>query len=338
MITEELRVVVRAEAANAIRELERLKTTTTGNTSAFAGMAKTLVGFGGVTAALLATKNLVIDNIKAGVDYAAAIEKQTVAFEVLLNSSDKARMMMKDIQDFSASTPFQLPELTSAAQRLLSFGTAAEDVVDTMQRLGDLSMGNAETLVQALDPDRVIAGTTAHGATFLGPGSIRHAGAGETAIGPWSSAGATGVQTVSEVFQRSGIDTRIVTDVRSVMWAKLLINVGINAITALTGIKNGQLLDLEQTRRLSREAVEEAMAVAKTLGFAIEGDPVEKVFSVATATTANRSSMGQDVDNRRMTEIGAINGFVVRAAQEAGVPVPVNRALTALVETMQAHF
>ena len=122
------------------------------------------------------------------------------------------------------------------------------------------------------------------------------------------------------------------------MWAKLLINVGINAVTALTGIRNGQLLDLEQTRRLSREAVEEALAVAGTQGIAIEGDPVEKVFSVAAATAANRSSMGQDVDHGRTTEIGAINGFIVRMAEQAGVPVPVNRALTALVETMQAHF
>ena len=184
----------------------------------------------------------------------------------------------------------------------------------------------------------VIAGTTSHGATFLGPGSIRHAGSGETVIGPWSTAGVAGVKAVAEAFNNAGIATRVVSDVRHVMWAKLLINVGINAVTALTGIRNGQLLDLEQTRRLSREAVEEALAVAGTQGIAIEGDPVEKVFSVAAATAANRSSMGQDVDHGRTTEIGAINGFIVRMAEQAGVPVPVNRALTALVETMQAHF
>jgi 2-dehydropantoate 2-reductase len=114
--------------------------------------------------------------------------------------------------------------------------------------------------------------------------------------------------------------------------------VGINAITALTGIKNGQLLDLEQTRQISREAVQEAVAVARARGIAIDGDPVETVFQVAGATGPNRSSMGQDADNGRPTEINAINGFIVRIAETVGVPVPVNRTLTALVETLQAHY
>ncbi|BBO77012.1 2-dehydropantoate 2-reductase [Desulfosarcina widdelii] len=199
-------------------------------------------------------------------------------------------------------------------------------------------MGNAEALAEALDPIRIIAGTTSHGATFLGPGAIRHAGSGDTVIGPWYEEGTAGAEAVAEAFDKAGIATRVVAEVRSVMWAKLFINVGINAITALTGIKNGQLLDLEQTRRLSRDAVEEAMAVAEARGIAIEGDPVEKVFQVAQATGTNRSSMGQDVDSRRMTEIGAINGFIVREAQKVRVPAPVNQTLSALVETLQAHY
>jgi 2-dehydropantoate 2-reductase len=48
--------------------------------------------------------------------------------------------------------------------------------------------------------------------------------------------------------------------------------------------------------------------------------------------------MGQDVDHRRPTEIMAINGFVVREAEHLGIPVPVNKTLSALVETMQTHY
>lgn len=146
MISEELRVVVRAEAAQAIRELQNVQKATTGGTTAFKDMAKALIGFGGTTAALLAFKKVVVDSIVSGVQYAAAIEKQTIAFEIMLKSAGRARDLMKDIQAFSAKTPFQLPELTSAAQRLMAFGTAAENVVETMSRLGDLSMGNSATL------------------------------------------------------------------------------------------------------------------------------------------------------------------------------------------------
>lgn len=223
---------------------------------------------------------------------------------------------------------------TAAAAQTVARLAGASALVLTLQN----GMGNAETLSEALDPARIITGTTSHGATFLGPGAIRHAGSGDTVIGPWSEKGMAGAEAVAGVFDQAGIAARVVARVRSVMWAKLFINVGINAITALTGIKNGQLLDLEQTRQLSRDAVEEAMAVAAGHGIAIEGDPVEKVFQVAEATGANRSSMGQDVDSCRATEIGAINGFIVREAQKAGVPAPVNRTLSTLVETLQAHY
>ena len=143
---------------------------------------------------------------------------------------------------------------------------------------------------------------------------------------------------IADQFTQAGIETRAVKDVRPVIWGKLLINIGINAITALTGIKNGQILDLKVTRELSRMAVEEAAAVAQAQGIVIRKDAAGHVFQVATATAANRSSMGQDVDHRRPTEIKAINGFVVREAERLKIDVPVNKTLTVLVETMQTHY
>jgi len=109
-------------------------------------------------------------------------------------------------------------------------------------------------------------------------------------------------------------------------------------ITALTGIKNGQIIDLSSTKALSCAAVEEAIQVARALGVKVADNTVEHVFQVAKATSANRSSMGQDVDNKRQTEISAINGAVVKEAQKLGINVPVNQTLAALVETMQAHY
>ncbi len=137
---------------------------------------------------------------------------------------------------------------------------------------------------------------------------------------------------------QAGIETTAINDVRPVIWDKLLVNVGINAITALTGIKNGQILDLELTRELSRTAVEEAARVALAQDIEIRKDAADHVFKVAAATAANRSSMGQDVDHRRPTEIRAINGFVVREAERLGIAVPINRTLTALVQTLESHY
>lgn len=199
-------------------------------------------------------------------------------------------------------------------------------------------MGNADILTEALGGDRVLAGTTSHGATLLGPGMIRHAGIGATTIGLWQDADSTKTQSVADLFNSAGIETTVTEDVRALIWEKLLINVGINAITALTGIKNGKIDEFQAARRLSEMAVREAMTVAKAQGISVCDDATAHVLQVAQATAANRSSMGQDVDNHRETEIGAINGVVVKYAHAAGLNVPVNETLTALVETLQAHY
>jgi 2-dehydropantoate 2-reductase len=201
-------------------------------------------------------------------------------------------------------------------------------------------MGNADIIAEVIAPHRILAGTTSHGATMLGAGRIRHAGIGATTIGTWDAAGQNRqlAARFAEFFTRAGIETEAVDEVRSVVWNKLLINIGINAITALSDIKNGQILDLEITRELSRKAVEEAMAVARARDIAIKEDAVEIVLKVAEATAVNRSSMGQDVDNKRQTEIDAINGFIVKEAKMLGIEAPVNFALTALVKTLEYHY
>ena len=201
-------------------------------------------------------------------------------------------------------------------------------------------MGNAEKIAQHIQAERVLAGTTSQGATFLAPGQIFHAGKGPTTIGPWveTSRGKAWAEQLATDFTSCGIDTQQVRNIRPVLWKKLFINVGINAITALTGIKNGELLDLEVTRELIRAAVEEAIKVAEALEIPVPEDMVQSVFQVAEATGKNRSSMGQDVDNRRPTEIQAINGFVVSEAQRLGVKTPVNQTLTALIQTLEHHY
>ena len=199
-------------------------------------------------------------------------------------------------------------------------------------------MGNADRIAKDVNPSNVIAGTTSYGATMLGPGKIRHAGVGLTTIGMWHNGEGDKAEKVAAFFSKAGIETKVAPDVRSIVWGKLLINVGINAITALTGIKNGELLDLEATIALSRAAVEEAVRVAEAQDIDVRKDGVDHALEVARATGKNRSSMGQDVDNKRLTEIKAINGVVVKEAERLGIPAPVNHTLTALVETLQAHY
>jgi 2-dehydropantoate 2-reductase len=220
---------------------------------------------------------------------------------------------------------------------------AAAQAVECMNDKGMVltlqnGMGNADIISQLVDPDKVIAGTTSHGATILGPGLIRHAGIGPTMIGMWAENNTAGLENIKNIFYSAGIDTTIEENIHLIVWKKLIINVGINAITALTGVKNGSILDLAPTGELVRSAVKEACDVAMAHGVKLADDMAEQVFKVAKATGPNRSSMGQDVDHKRQTEIDAINGAIVRLAQKKGTSVPVNQTLTALIKTLQKNY
>ena len=180
----------------------------------------------------------------------------------------------------------------------------AKGMVMTLQN----GMGNAEVIAEIITPDRILVGTTAHGSTMLAAGSIRHAGAGPTTVGMWDHGPKAfeNARNIADRFNQIGIETSAVEDVRPVIWDKLLVNVGINAITALTGIKNGQILDLEITRELSRAAVLEAAAVAHARGVDTRKDPVDHVLQVAAATAANRSSTVLHSKERTRSTLGCL--------------------------------
>ncbi|MCI5209755.1 MAG: 2-dehydropantoate 2-reductase [Candidatus Electrothrix sp. ATG2] len=199
-------------------------------------------------------------------------------------------------------------------------------------------MGNAGILADILGGDRVLCGTTAQGAMRLGPGRIKHSGTGETVIGLWRPGKGPVTVKVAEIFSKAGINCRVDDDIAPVLWKKLFVNAGINAITALTGLRNGQLLDQEVTRLLMQDVVTEAMAVARAHSIETPANILEHVEQVAKATASNRSSMGQDIDGQRPTEIDAINGYIIRKAQEQGIAVPVNQTLVRLVQTLQGQY
>jgi len=199
-------------------------------------------------------------------------------------------------------------------------------------------LGNEEALCKQVDPKKVILGTTGQGATLLKPGSICHAGWGKTYIGELNGKITERVNQISQMFHKAGIETEVSPHIHDLVWEKLLVNIGINALTALTGLKNGQLLDYPETRSLMEALVSEAVEVARRKGVRIEGNPIGKVMSAAEATRENRSSMGQDFDYRRRTEIDAINGAVVREAKSLSISVPFNRAITDLVKVIEKRF
>lgn len=84
--------------------------------------------------------------VKSGVDYNATMESYLTNFKVMLGSEEAAATKLSEIRKMAAATPFSLDDLTSGTQTLLQFGIAADDTTGVLQRLGDISLGNAEKL------------------------------------------------------------------------------------------------------------------------------------------------------------------------------------------------
>lgn len=195
--------------------------------------------------------------------------------------------------------------------------------------------GNVEALVAKLGAERVLGGTTAQGANLRAPGHVIHAGAGDTAIGE-PGGGTEAARDAAELLTRAGVETRTAKDLDALVWSKLAVNAAINPLTALLGVNNGALAELEQTRELMKRVTGEVLAVCAAKGTALLfPDPWEKAMEVARATAPNVSSMLSDIRNGRRTEIGHINGAIAREGDVLGVDAPVNRTLAALVEARE---
>ena len=200
-------------------------------------------------------------------------------------------------------------------------------------------IGNIEIISEVAGSEKVIGGVTNLGATFIDAGKVRHAGRGETVVGRIDGKIPVEMRSIREIFNKVGLETRISRDIKGLLWSKLIINVGINALTAITRLNNGRLIEFEGTRKILREAVTEAVKIAKRKRIKlIYDDPLAKVEAVCEATATNVSSMLQDVLRRKRTEIDFINGVVVRQGQELGIPVPINSILVDLVKTIEASY
>jgi len=200
-------------------------------------------------------------------------------------------------------------------------------------------LGNVERIEEALGQGVVLGGTTAMGATVLADNRIRHAGWGETVIGEVSGRKTRRLEGILALFEACGIQASFTEDLQGLLWSKLIINVGINALTGLTRLRNGELVKYPGTRQIMQQAVEEACMVAKAKGIRLlYGNAIEKVESVCHATASNISSMLQDVLRAKRTEVESINGAVEAEGGRLGIPTPVNSMLKDLVMTVQESY
>jgi len=161
------------------------------------------------------------------------------------------------------------------------------------------------------------------------PGVVRHATGTGLILGEPLGGSSPRVDALVRLLREAGLDASASHNVRHDAWNKLLGNLTINPVSALTGATVDRILADGQVRALCAEAIGEAMAIGARLGFRMAQTPEERLAGAARLG-AFRSSMLQDVDAGRPLELDAIAGAVHEIGTRLGVPMPAIGALLGL--------
>lgn len=203
-----------------------------------------------------------------------------------------------------------------------------------------VSIQNGLNNISILDEkfgDRVIGGVTSIGVTHISPGQIRLAGKGDTIFGSLRK-NLERLRIIVEIFNQSGIESRPTENIIGEIWLKVIVNSSINPITAIVRKKNECIMIEPELRDLAREICEEATVVARTSGIMLPlADPFQRVIEVVSATKENFSSMLQDIERGKKTEIDEITGAIVNQAKKIGIKVPINETIWRLVRALSVN-
>lgn len=289
-------------------------------------------------------------------DHAHAVKKNG-----LILHDESSTIKIKNIKVFENIKQFQEQSgastdkifnflfLTTKTYDIESALTEYKELVDLCGKLVILQngIGNEDLAKLWCSEKKIFRIVTTNGALIDNPGHVVHTGKGITKLGhPFlKDISLKGdeireiyedLTLLSELLNSAGLETILVEDIIKECWEKILINVGINALGALTRLNNGKLLMIVGLKSLMGKIVQEAEQVAKLKNIKLsDKNFVSLTWNVAEKTAENKNSMLQDVLKGKKTEIDFINGKIVSIARALGVKAPLNELLTYLIKGLE---
>jgi len=220
-------------------------------------------------------------------------------------------------------------EAAEAARRVLG----AAGFALTLQN----GIGNVDTLGEVLGGGRVMGGTSNHSAALRAPGHATHTHAAPTWIGELDGRSTGRLRETEQALAKAGFTPVVVDDILAHVWNKFVLNCGINAISAVTGLRLGEIVRTPPVDELQTRIVEEVLAVVRARGVLLtDPDPIRTIKDHCRKKY-NKPSTLQHVEQGKRTEIDALNGALVREAKRLGIPTPYNDALTLILKGLEKH-
>jgi 2-dehydropantoate 2-reductase len=194
-------------------------------------------------------------------------------------------------------------------------------------------LGNVERLSNELGIHRVVYASTTHGANIASDSAVKWAGKGQLNLAISTKSQNEKLKAFCDSIAGIGINCEIVEDGRSLVWNKVLINIAINPLAALAGVKNGDLLETEMFANAVFTMIEGAnVARAEQIDVGTNQQLEEKLRQVLTSTSSNSCSMLEDVKEGITTEISVLNREIVNRGEKLGISTPLNNMLASIIE------
>jgi 2-dehydropantoate 2-reductase len=200
--------------------------------------------------------------------------------------------------------------------------------------------GNGPKISAIVGEQRLLLGVCYHSATVAGPGHVRHVGQGMTYIGELDGKITSRLERIAESFDRAGIDVTATPAVLKEIWSKLALNVCTLPTSALLRLFSPQLIQHLSMLELMRALLGEAVAVARAQQIPLDFDERWDVITglLKRLSPNAKSSMCQDVESGRQTEIEVINGAIVESGRRLGIATPYNNVMVWLVKALEETF
>lgn len=203
--------------------------------------------------------------------------------------------------------------------------------------------GNFEAAAESIREDKLLLGRVIFGAETLAPGESKVTViADDVMIGsPKNLIIPEVLEEFAEIFRKALIPTKASLDIMKYIWGKIIYNSALNSLGSIFEVSYGELARESVTRDLMNKIIEEIFDVLRARNIPMFWPDAETYLAdfyekLIPPTSAHHASMLQDIRNGRRTEIEALNGAVLKLAQESRVPVPVNEVIVAMVKAKES--